>query len=66
MFPKIAVITMPVRHFFDLIALFAKDYEFFLRPFRCSFRLVEASIRLPHVLDSTRRKTLKPFCRHNP
>ena len=64
-FSKIAVVTMPIRNFFNFIPLFAKNYEFFLRPFGGAFGFVETSESLAHILDSPRRKTLKPFCRHN-
>ena len=52
-FCEIAVITVSIRHFLDLVALFAQNDELFLRSFRGAFRFVEAGEGLPMILDTT-------------
>ena len=52
---EIAVITMSVRNFFNLVALLAQHDEFFLRALWGSLGLIEPSVGLPHILDSAGR-----------
>lgn len=63
-FCEIAVITMSIRNLLDLVAFFAEDDKFFLRPLRRTFRLVETREGLAMVLDSARREPLEAFVCH--
>ena len=63
-FREVAVITMSIRHLFDLVTLFTQHDKFFLRPLRRTFRLVEASKGLAVVLDTARREPLEAFGCH--
>ena len=52
-FAEIRIIPVPVRNFFNFVALLAEDDELFLTPFRSAFRFVETSESFAVVLNST-------------
>ncbi len=46
---EIRIISMPVRHFFNFVPLFAEDNKLLLTPFWSSFWFVEPSKRLAEI-----------------
>ena len=62
--PKIFVVSMPIRNFFYFVALFSKDDELFLSPFRSAFRFVEAWKSFSSIRNFPRREPLELFSSH--
>jgi hypothetical protein len=55
---------MTITYFTDLVTLFPKNNEFLLGPSRSFFRLIKTSESLSHILDLSRRESLKAFSGH--